>query len=415
MPRKDGWLLPAGIEEILPPQAARLERSRREILDLFYAWGYDLVIPPLIEYLDSLLTGTGSDLDLRTFKLTDQLTGRLMGIRADMTPQVARIDAHHLRREGPVRLCYLGTVLHTRPDGFAGSRSPLQVGAELYGHGGIESDVEILGLMLETLAIAGVREVHVDVNDVGIFRTLAEQAQLNPECEALLFDALQRKAIADIESLLAEYKVAPSQRSMLAALAELNGGEGVLDQARPALEQGGPNVQSLLDRLRAFADLMREQTANVRVHFDLAELRGYHYQTGVVFAAFVPGHGQEIARGGRYDDIGKVFGRARPATGFSADLKTLLAVGDGGGKPALEPAPGIYAPCSSDPALRESVERLRQRGERVIYALPGQTTSATEVHCDRVLVEDGGRWVVIPHDALPGPGGRTRPNPRPMA
>ena len=395
MPGTDRWLLPAGIEEILPPQAARLERSRRGILDLFYAWGYDLVVPPLIEYLDSLLTGTGSDLDLQTFKLTDQLTGRLMGIRADMTPQVARIDAHHLRREGPVRLCYLGTVLHTRPAGFAASRSPLQVGAELYGHAGIESDVEILALMLETLGKAGVQEVHVDVNDVGIFRTLAEQAHLDPECEALLFGALQRKAMADIESLLVEFEVPQPQRNMLAALAELNGGERILDQARAALKQGGHSVRFLLDRLGAFAERMREQTGKVPVYFDLAELRGYHYQTGVVFAAFVPGHGQEIARGGRYDDIGKVFGRARPATGFSTDLKTLLAVGDDGGKVAVGPARGIYAPCNSDPALRESVASLRQRGERVVCALPGQTTSATEAHCDRVLVEDAGRWIVV--------------------
>ena len=407
MLREDRWLLPAGIEEILPSQAARLERTRRDILDYFYTCGYDLVIPPLIEYLDSLLTGTGSDLDLQTFKLTDQLTGRLMGIRADMTPQVARIDAHHLRRDGPVRLCYLGTVLHTRPDGFAGSRSPLQVGAELYGHAGIESDVEILGLMLETLTIAGVREVHVDINDVGIFRTLAEQARLNPECETLLFDALQRKAKADIDDLLSEFKVTQAQREMFAALAELNGGEGILDQACRALEQGGDSIRAALERLRVFAGMMREQTAAVPLYFDLAELRGYRYQSGVVFAAFVPGHGQEIARGGRYDDIGQVFGRARPATGFSTDLKTLLAVGDTATTPEPESACGIYAPCRPDPKLRESVKVLRRRGERVVCALPGQNVSATEVHCDRVLVEDGHRWVVVPsEDASRGAGAR---------
>ncbi|MDH5435659.1 MAG: ATP phosphoribosyltransferase regulatory subunit, partial [Gammaproteobacteria bacterium] len=223
---KNRWLLPEGIDEILPPQAEQLEVMRRQLLDMYKSWGYELIMPPFVEFLDSLLTGTGNDLDLQTFKLTDQVTGRTMGVRADMTPQAARIDAHSLKREGPVRLCYMGTVLRTRPETQGGTRSPLQIGAELYGHSGVDSDVEVLQLMLETLKVAGVKDVHVDLGHVGIFRGLARQAELNSDQEAAMFDALQRKALPEINVLLAEYGVASKIQDMFKALVELNGDAG---------------------------------------------------------------------------------------------------------------------------------------------------------------------------------------------
>lgn len=391
MTDRNRWLLPEGIAEVLPAEAAALERARRTLIDLFERWGYELVLTPFIEYLESLLTGTGRDLDLQTFKLTDQLTGRLMGIRADMTPQVARIDAHSLRREGPVRLCYLGTVLHTRPDGFARSRSPFQVGAELYGHAGFESDVEVLCLMLETLAATGVRDVHVDLGHVGVFRGLAREAGLDDDQEQQLFDALQRKAVPEVEDWLARWDLPERARARLAALPALNGGREVLTEAAQALAGAGAPVQRCLADLDRVAEAMAARMPDIPLYFDLAELRGYHYHTGLVFAAFVPGHGQEIARGGRYDEIGRVFGRARPARGFSTDLKTLIALGN---VHVPAPRPGILVPWSGDPALLAAVRGLRAAGDRVVNALPGAAADAGELGCDRVLVERGGRWVV---------------------
>jgi ATP phosphoribosyltransferase regulatory subunit len=387
----DRWLLPEGIEEVLPPEAERLEGVRRDLLDLYRGWGYELVMPPFIEYLESLLTGTGTDLDLQTFKLTDQLTGRLMGVRADMTPQVARIDAHQLKREVPVRLCYLGSVLRTRPEGFVASRAPLQVGAELFGHAGIDSDIEVLCLMLETLAIAGVQSVHVDLGHVGIYRALARQAALDGEQEAALYDALQRKARPEIAPLL-EGQGARRVAHMLEALVELNGGAEVVADARVALAAGAREVHEALDYLERVAEGLHRSLPDVPLYFDLAELRGYHYHTGVVFAAFVPGHGQEIARGGRYDDIGHVFGRARPATGFSADLKTLVALGT---RRAAHARGAIFAPAGHDAGFCTTARALRAQGERVIFALAGQTGGPRELGCDRILERRDGAWVPI--------------------
>lgn len=386
----DRWLLPEGIDEVLPPHARVLEQARRNVLDLFDRWGYELVIPPFIEFLDSLLTGTGTDLDLQTFKLTDQLSGRLMGVRADMTPQVARIDAHRLRRDEPVRLCYLGTVLRTRQEGAAVSRSPMQVGAELYGHNGAASDVEVITLMLEMLRAVGITQpVHVDLGHVAIFRGLARHANLSAEKEADLFDALQRKARAEINDLVAAITDAPV-REMLSQLIELNGGMEVLTQARTVLRAAPRAVFDALDNLQDIATQLRAVAGASTLYFDLAELRGYQYQTGVVFAAYVPGYGQEIARGGRYDDIGKVFGRARPATGFSADMKILLALG----KQASAAMRGIYAPQADDATLRAAIARLRAAGERVVSALPGQSGDARAMGCDRVLTRRGNEWEV---------------------
>ncbi|EGV16956.1 ATP phosphoribosyltransferase regulatory subunit [Thiocapsa marina] len=384
---EERWLLPAGIDEVLPAQARIMETLRRELLDLYASWGYELVIPPFIDYLESLLTGTGQDLDLQTFKLTDQLSGRLLGVRADMTPQVARIDAHHLRRDAPTRLCYLGTVLHTRSDGFAGTRSPLQIGAEIYGHSGIESDTEILRLIMLTLRAAGIGETYLDLGHVGIYRGLARQAGLSPAGEHALFDALQRKAVPEIETLIAQLGLGGAPARMLSALAELNGADA-LTRAETLLREADRPVREAVDYLRRLADELGRWLPDVSIHYDLAELRGYRYKTGAVFAAFVPGWGLEIARGGRYDDIGRVFGRARPAVGFSTDLKELLRHG----KRSDPNAPAICAPWSTSPALQEAVDRLRASGRRVVHALPGIERDLRDPDCRQMLVERDGRW-----------------------
>ena len=387
----DHWLLPEGIAELLPDEAWRLETLRRRLLDVYRSWGYELIIPPMVEFLESLLTGTGHDLDLQTFKLTDQLTGRLLGVRADITAQAARIDTHQLKREGPVRLCYLGTVLHTRPDGFAGSRSPMQVGAELFGHAGMESDLEILALMLETLRITGIDHVHLDLGHVGIFRNLARQADLTDEQEDGLFEVLQRKALPEIHALLEALHLPAMVNEQLGGLARLHGDWGVLDRARALLEDADESVHAALDDLVAIATEVKRRWPDLPLYFDLAELRGYGYQTGVVFAAFTPGCGEEIARGGRYDQIGEVFGRARPATGFSADLKTLIALSGRDVSPARG---GILAPASGDAALEQRIAELREAGEIVVVMLPGQTVYPVESHCNRKLVKQANAWVV---------------------
>lgn len=387
---QERWRLPDGIDEVLPPEAASLERLRRLLLDLYASWGYELVIPPFIDYLESLLTGTGSDLDLKTFKLTDQVSGRLLGVRADMTPQVARMDAHRLRREAPTRLCYLGTVLHTRSDGFAGTRAPLQIGAEIFGHDGVESDVEILRLLVATLEAAGIDNAYLDLGHVGIYRALASQAGLDRGQEMALFDALQRKAIPEIHALIERAGVTAAVGDMLLALPELNG-DDALERAAGALAQAAAPVQAALARLRAVADETARWLPGLSVHFDLAELRGYNYKTGIVFAAFVPGWGLEIGRGGRYDDIGQVFGRSRPAVGFSTDLKGLIAQA-----PAREAAaaPTVLAPWSADARLQAEVGRLRRAGRRVVYRLPGAAEPAgADVE---VLVPAGDGWTIKP-------------------
>ncbi len=391
--KKDRWLLPEGVEDLLPRQAERLERQRRALLELFHTWGYELVMPPLIEYIDSLLVGTGKDLDLQTFKLIDQLTGRLMGIRADMTPQVARIDAHLLRRETPTRLCYAGAVLHARPAGHGRSRTPFQIGAEIYGHAGIESDVEILCLMVESLRRCGVEQLHIDLGHVGIYRALVGEAGLDNEQEEILFDVLQRKARPELEANLAQWRICERHQRHFEALIELNGDVSVLTEARERFSDAGEAVRAALENLCLIAEHAGRRLEGVHLYFDLAELRGYRYQSGVVFAAFVPGHGQELARGGRYDDIGRAFGRARPATGFSADLKMLARLGSRNG----EARRMIEAPALEDEALEEAIATLRREGERVVRALPGSEGPLPD--CDRVLALREGRWQVVPREA----------------
>ncbi len=389
---RDRWLLPEGIDEMLSEESRRMEILRRRVLDLFAVWGYELVIPPLIEYMDSLLAGTGADLDLQTFKLIDPASGRLLGVRADMTPQVARIDARCLAHDRPTRLCYLGTVLHAQADHLAKSRSPMQVGAELFGHAGSASDLEVIRLMLEMLTLSGVEDVHLDLGHVGIYRGLARQASLTSQQEADLFEILQRKDRAAMTDLLAALPLKQSCRDNLAALIDLNGHQSVIEVARSRLIEPPPDVSRALDELQWLEQSLRTRFPSLPLHFDLAELRAYHYQTGVVFAAFVPGCGREIARGGRYDAIGSHYGRARPATGFSADLRILLNL-----TPAqtfVSPELPLFAPCADDPVLDEAVATLRKQGKIVIQGLPGQNGGALDMGCTHALSRRGNTWEI---------------------
>jgi ATP phosphoribosyltransferase regulatory subunit len=312
------WLLPEHIDDILPGEAMRIELLRRGILDLFFAKKYELVIPPLVEFTDSLLTGTGHDLDLRTFKLVDQLSGRMMGVRADITPQVARIDAHLLNRKGVTRLCYCGSVLHARPASPAATREPIQIGAEIFGHAGIGSDLEIQGLLCQALAVAGVKGVRMDIGHVAVFRSLVQAGEVGRELEVELFEALQRKDVPALKILTK--RTDPKTRAALLLLPDLYGGADVLDRAEKRLPRL-PELQKALATLRALA-----KASPVPVSFDLAELRGYHYHSGVVFDAYCDGVAGAVARGGRYDEVGKAFGRLRPATGFSIELRSIASV-----------------------------------------------------------------------------------------
>lgn len=370
---KQRWLLPEGIDELMPEQAAQLESLRRQLIDKMKSWGYQLVFPPLVEYLDSLLTGTGKTLDLQTFKLTDQMSGRLMGIRADMTPQVARIAAHNLRNTQQVlRLCYIGNVLHTLPQGQGTSRNPIQLGAEIYGHAGPESDMEIVQLMVETLnASIDSSDLFLDMGHVGIYRGLAEDAGLNTEQEQALFTALQRKALPEIDALLTSYNLSENSHTMLLSLAELNGDVSVLLRAKEVFSDAPDSVKQALTTLQTLAKMVTTRLPTIALNFDLAELRGYHYHTGVVFAAYQQDSANAIAMGGRYDDIGADFGHAQPATGFSVDLKSLVnqMVANTGHNQVETVA------WSDDEQQRQKVEQMRNDGKVVIYQLPTETSN----------------------------------------
>ena len=376
------WLLPEFIEDVLPTEAARIEQLRRDLLDLFKVHGYQYVIPPTLEYLESLITGTGSDLDLATFKVVDQLTGRLMGIRADMTPQAARIDAHMLNQQGVSRLCYAGTVLRTKPDGLARTREPLQLGAELFGHAGIESDIEIQRLMIKALQLLGLEDIHIDFSHVAIFESLVKAGNIGADLEQALYGALQSKDKAAVATLVKDLD-APIQQALL-SLTELNGDVSVLDKALKALP-GLPEIAQALANLSAVANKLGD--LNVQVSFDLGELRGYHYHSGIVFAAYAQGYTGPVALGGRYDEVGIAFGRARPATGFSIDLRGIVT--------ALAPAhlpKAILAPEDNDAALLAKIEALRNEGLVVIQVLPHAQVDAAELNCDTALVFRDGEW-----------------------
>jgi ATP phosphoribosyltransferase regulatory subunit len=388
MPR---WLLPESISDVLPSEARRIEELRRRLLDLYRSYGYELVMPPLVEFIDSLLTGSGRDLDLRTFKLIDQVSGRTMGVRADITPQVARIDAHLLDRNAVTRLCYDGSVLHARSSGPLANREPLQVGAELFGHAGLEADLEVVELMLESLRVAGIRKVRIDLSHVSIVRTLLGELPALLEDDVL--PLLQSKDVPGLGELLAT-QPAGAARDGLRALASLHGpSAATLERARVSL----PRLEALddaVDQLESLCGsplLTRRQGLEVEVAVDLGDLRGYRYHSGVIFAAYVDGTPNAIGRGGRYDNVGAAFGRARPATGFSLELRELAGLTQ-----ADPPVAAILAPWSGDATLAEAVRALREAGQIVVQALPGHEQEHQEFQCDRELVPERGQWVVKP-------------------
>lgn len=379
------WLLPENIQDMLPDEAWRIEGIRRDVLELLRRSGYQLVSPPLLEYAESLLINDSADMDLRSFKLVDQLSGRTLALRADITPQVARIDAHLLNRQGVVRLCYAGSVLHTQPAGLMRTRQPLQVGAELYGHAGLESDLEIQRLMLQTLALIGIDGVHLDLGHVGVFSALARRAAVSHELEADLFSALQRKDVPVLRELI--QGLSPEDQAAFLALPQLYGGVEVIARARKILPPS-PEVTAALDELEQSAAHLKGIACNIGI--DLAELRGYHYHSGMVFAAYHAGSHDAIALGGRYDNVGKTFGRARPATGFSMDLRQLY------GLLAKHPQPqGIRAPYRQDAALDAVIAQLRGQGEMVVVDLLGKSEFHPELNCDRELVLRDGKWLVV--------------------
>lgn len=379
------WLLPEYIEDVLPEPARRVEALRRAMLDLFALHGYQLVLPPMLEYVESLLTGTGHDLDLRTFKLVDQLSGRTLGVRADITPQVARIDAHLMNCKGVNRLCYAGSILHTLPAGINRTREPLQIGAEIYGHAGIESDVEVQRLMLDALRLAGISQLHLDIGHVAVFRTLVAKAGVAEATAAELFRAVQAKDVPALARLVR--KLDRKVGAALQALPELTGGSEVLARAKEVLPDY-IEIKQALAQLRAIAAAV--QDAGTEICFDLGELRGLHYHSGVVFAAYAEGWSNALALGGRYDEVGKAFGRARPATGFSMDLREIVAMA-----PAAETRAAVLAPyLPADAALQRRIAVLRKAGDVVIVDLPGHHKARDELGCNRRLAQRNGKWIV---------------------
>jgi ATP phosphoribosyltransferase regulatory subunit len=376
------WVLPDHIADVLPSEARRIEELRRELLDTARGYGYELVMPPLLEHLESLLTGTGEALDLQTFKLVDQLSGRMMGLRADTTPQVARIDAHLLNRQGVTRLCYCGPVLHTRPDRPHATREPLQFGAEIYGHAGLEADLEALMLALDCLRASSVKDLTVDMADARIVSALLEGVSLAPAALAALHAALAAKDASALKQLTQDYPAAA--RDGLLALPSLYGDAGVLAKAQQVL----PDRPALREALKQL-QWLGSQIEGAKVSYDLADLRGYAYYSGARFAIYTPGASDALVRGGRYDEVGAVFGRNRPAVGFSLDLKELVGVA---ARRPLKAA--IRAPWGESASLRAAVAALRQRGETVVCVLPGHDSELDEFECDRELVDAGGTWAV---------------------
>jgi ATP phosphoribosyltransferase regulatory subunit len=380
------WLLPEQIADVLPSQARRVEELRRTLIDRARGYGYELVIPPLVEHLDSLLSGTGQALGLKTFKLVDQLSGRTLGLRADTTPQVARIDAHLLNRDGVARLAYCGPVLHARADSALASRELLQFGAEVYGHAGLEADLEVIDLALDALGSAGIGDVLLDLGDARVLRALLDGEVL---ADGRLGDVAQALARKDVTALdaIGDAVSAPT-RTALKALTRLYGSVEVLAAARSELPARAPILRAL-DDLAWLAEHVRRVHPDVRIAFDLADSSGYAYYSGPRFALYAGASNAALARGGRYDEVGAVFGRNRPAVGFSLDVKELAGAARANGLHAA-----VRAPWGDDAQLRSAVRRLRDDGHTVVCTLPGHEQEAQEYDCDRELVSVGGRWVV---------------------
>ncbi|NJS37612.1 MAG: ATP phosphoribosyltransferase regulatory subunit [Brachymonas sp.] len=380
------WVLPDHIADVLPSEARHIEELRRSLLDAARGYGYELVMPPLLEYLESLLTGTGQALDLQTFKLVDQLSGRTMGVRADSTPQVARIDAHLLNRQGVARLCYCGPALHTAPAKPHATREPLQFGAEIYGHAGREADLEVMLLAIDCLHRAGLKDLTLDLADAQIVRSLLAGAPVFAEQLGQIHAALAAKDVATLSELTASMPA--TQREALVQLTKLYGDENVLIEAENSL-QPAKNLRGVLLNLKWLADHVKAAQPSVKLSFDLSEARGYAYYTGVRFAVYAPGASDAVARGGRYDEVGAVFGRNRPAVGFSLDIKDLVAAA-----PQQTLHTAIRAPWGESAALREAIASLRAAGETVVCVLPGHEAEVQEFNCNRELVEVAGKWVV---------------------
>jgi len=378
------WVLPEYFQDVLPPEADKLEQLRRQLLDVFRSHGYQMVVPPIVEYLESLLTGAGQDLVLRTFKSVDQLSGRTLGVRADMTPQVARIDAHLLNRDGVARLCYCGVVAHAMPASLTASREPMQLGVEIYGHAGIEADIEVIRLLNEVMRIAQVATSRIDVSHVGLFRALVERSGFDDDAVRDVLGLLQTKDVPGLSERLADCD--EPVKGALLALPRLYGGVDMIDAARASLPDW-PEVVAALDELQSVATAL----PGLPISIDLADLRGYHYHSGVVFAAYGANAAAALALGGRYDAVGEAFGRGRPATGFSLDLRELVRGMPDGTQPG-----GILAPAANEAALVEQIAELRRQGEIVMEALPGHEGTWREAGCDRQLVKQGDRWTVVP-------------------
>ena len=393
---KNRWLLPDGVQETLPLDALSVELLRREILSIYHSWGYDLVMPAMIEYLDSLLTGTAHSLDTQTFTLVDQVSGKQMGVRSDMTPQVARIDAHLLaddqRSNRVTRLCYCGHLLHAQGEGITSSRTPLQIGAEIFGSATIAADIEVVSLMIETLHKADLGDISIDIGHVGIFRNLIVNSELDISQENRLFEMLQRKSIPELQQYLQQLDIPDDLAEHIYRLALLNGDISVIEEARELFaDNDSKELHLALDHMCAVVEGVQAKFPDTRIHCDLSELRGYSYHTGLVFAAFLPGQGKEIARGGRYDDVGSVFGNARPATGFSADLLNLYQLANNS---SATPEPGILAPNNNDPDLNAQIQKLRTNNQRVIVDLSNGISSPVEQQCNRILVQEKSGWTV---------------------
>ncbi|CAN7290727.1 ATP phosphoribosyltransferase regulatory subunit [Massilia sp. LjRoot122] len=377
------WLLPENIADVLPSEARKIEDLRRKMLDTFRLYGYELVMPPLLEYVESLLAGAGQDTELRTFKVVDQISGRLLGLRADMTTQVARIDAHLLNRDTVTRLCYAGSVLHTRPSGLHATREPIQIGAEIYGHAGLEADAEIQELALGSVALAGFTDVRLDLCHVGILRALLAADPAAQRDEAQLTCLLRAKDAPGLDEFTHNYL--PETRKALLALTQLYGDVEVLGRAKDML----PALPGVTRALAELAALAAGAIGRAEVAIDLADLRGYQYESGAMFALYVPGLPNAVARGGRYDHVGEAFGRARPATGFSLDLRELARL-----LPTAERKHSIRAPWGNAPELKEKIADLRKAGEVVIQSMPGHDNVQDEFECDRVLVLENGNWIL---------------------
>jgi ATP phosphoribosyltransferase regulatory subunit len=376
------WLLPENIADVLPSEARKTEELRRSVLDHFRRFGYELVMPPMLEYVESLMPFPDQDMDLRMFKLVDQLSGRTMGLRADMTIQVARIDAHLLNRKAVTRLCYAGSVLHARPSGFHTTREPLQIGAEIYGHAGLEADIEIQSLALKSVHLAGLSKITLDLSHNAILNAILEDDTEAKRHQADIVGMLRAKDLPSLKAFGAGFAV--PVRDALAALISLHGDESVLQRARQELP-AKPGIHKALDEL----SLLAQSAGAVRVNIDLADLSGYQYESGAMFALYVDGLPNAVARGGRYDHVGQAFGRARPATGFSMDLREVARL-----LPAAAPASAVRAPWGREPALVELIASLRGQGEIVIQLLPGEESAEQEFDCDREIVADGGKFII---------------------